>query len=211
MAPENVVVFAVASIALLLIPGPAVTYIVTRSIDQGRRAGLVSVLGVHVGTSVHVVAATVGLSGIVLASSLAFGVVRYAGAAYLIYLGVRAIFARSDDAALQIAPARRMRRVFTDAIVVNVLNPKVALFFLAFLPQFVVPSAGSIPLQILLLGAIFTGLGLITDSAYALFASGAASWLRRSSAFRRLRTRVAGVIYVVLGASAAITGTRAEG
>ena len=211
MPLETVALFAVAAVALLLIPGPAVTYIVTRSIEQGRRAGLVSVGGIHVGTLFHVVAATLGLSGLLMTSALAFNVVKYAGAAYLIFLGVRALTSRSSDGALALRPRHGLRRVFLDAVVVNALNPKVALFFLAFLPQFVDPSRGSIPLQVFALGFVYTALGLVTDSGYALFASGAASWLRASAAFARMRTRVAGAIYILLGASAALTGTRADG
>lgn len=210
MSIESVGLFCVAAVGLLLIPGPAVTYIVTRSIEQGRRAGLVSVAGIHVGTTVHVVAATIGLSGLLMTSALAFSIVKFAGAGYLIYLGVRALLSRSDDDLAQTRPPSPLRRVFGDAVIVNALNPKVALFFLAFLPQFVDPHAGAISLQILTLGILFTALGLITDSTYALFASGAASWLRGNVAFARLRTRIAGAIYIALGATAALTGSRAE-
>lgn len=207
---ETLGVFALAALALLLIPGPAVTYIVTRSIDQGRAAGLVSVAGIHVGTSVHILAATLGLSGLLLSSALAFDTVKYLGAAYLIFVGIRTLATRAEDALLPLRPRRHLRRVFADAVVVNALNPKTALFFLAFLPQFVEPSRGPIWLQIVGLGAVFTSIGLVTDSTYALSASAAAYRLRTSDAFARLRTRVAGVIYIVLGASAALA-SRSEG
>ncbi len=202
---ETLGVFSLAAVALLLIPGPAVTYIVTRSIDQGRRAGLVSVAGIHVGTSVHIIAATLGLSGLLLSSAVAFDAVKYLGAAYLIVIGVRTLLARSADPDPLLPPRRQLRRIFADAVVVNALNPKTALFFLAFLPQFVDPARGAIAVQILALGALFTALGLVTDTGYALSASAAAYRLRTSSLFARVRTRFAGVIYIVLGASAALT------
>jgi threonine/homoserine/homoserine lactone efflux protein len=207
---EALGLFCVAAVALLLIPGPAVTYIVTRAIDQGRTAGLLSVAGVHVGTSVHIIAAALGLSGLLLSSALAFEAVKLLGAAYLILIGVRALLSRSEDPAIPIRPRRHLRKVFADGVIVNALNPKTALFFLAFLPQFVDPARGAVPFQVLLLGGVFTSLGLVTDSAYALSASAAASRLRRSPGFARARTRVAGVVYVALGASAAVTA-RSEG
>lgn len=207
---ETLGVFALAAVALLLIPGPAVTYIVTRSIDQGRRAGLVSVAGIHVGTSVHIIAATLGLSGLLLSSAVAFDAVKYLGAGYLVFVGVRTLLSRSADGAMPVRPQRNFRRIFADAVVVNALNPKTALFFLAFLPQFVDPARGAIAVQILALGALFTALGLVTDTGYALSASAAAYRLRTSTLFERLRTRFAGVIYIVLGASAALTA-RSEG
>lgn len=210
LTPETIALFALAAIALLLIPGPAVTYIITRSITQGRAAGLVSVAGVHVGTSVHVLAATLGLSALLLSSALAFDSVKYLGAAYLVFVGVRMLFTRGEDAAFPSTPAHGMRRIFVDAVIVNTLNPKTALFFLAFLPQFVDPARGPIWAQTILLGGIFIGLGLVSDSGYALSSSAAAGRLRSSKAFARLRTPVAGLIYVVLGASAALT-SRAEG
>ncbi|MBI2983734.1 MAG: LysE family translocator [Chloroflexi bacterium] len=207
---ETAGLFSVAAVALLLIPGPAVSYIVTRSIDQGRAAGLVSVAGIHVGTSVHIIAATLGLSGLLLSSAVAFEAVKYLGAGYLIVVGVRTLLSRSADGAIPMRPRRHFRRIFADAVVVNALNPKTALFFLAFLPQFVDPARGAITLQILALGALFVALGLLTDTGYALSASAAAYRLRTSSLFERMRTRLAGVVYIVLGASAAFT-VRSEG
>ncbi len=129
--------FMIAALVLLLTPGPAVLYIVTRSIDQGRRAGLVSVLGVHVGTLAHIFAAAAGLSALLAASATAFGVVKYLGAAYLIYVGVRRLLDRTRMIAATPGEPKRLRRAFLDGVIINVLNPKTALFFLAFLPQFV--------------------------------------------------------------------------
>jgi threonine/homoserine/homoserine lactone efflux protein len=154
---------------------------------------------------VHILAATLGLSGLLLSSALAFDIVKYLGAAYLVFVGIRTLVTRAEVAALELRPRRNFRRIFADAVVVNALNPKTALFFLAFLPQFVDPARGAIAVQILALGALFTALGLVTDTGYALSASAAAYRLRTSSFFARMRTRFAGAVYIVLGASAALT------
>jgi threonine/homoserine/homoserine lactone efflux protein len=166
-------VFAVAAVTLLVIPGPAVLYIVSRSVGQGRAAGLASVCGIHVGSLLHVAAAAFGLSALLLSSALAYDTVRYLGAAYLVWLGVQRLLARDEDARPARAGGKRLGRVFAQGVVVNVLNPKTALFFFAFLPQFVDASAGRVPLQVAVLGATFVGLGLVTDSAYALLAASA--------------------------------------
>jgi threonine/homoserine/homoserine lactone efflux protein len=159
-------VFCVAALALLLVPGPAVLYIVTRSIQQGRRAGLVSVLGIHLGTLVHITAATAGLSALLVSSATAFTVVKLAGAAYLIGLGLWTLASRKAEAGVALGGERRLCRVFTQGVIVNVLNPKTALFFLAFLPQFVDPHHGHSALQIALLGLTFAALGMVTDSIW---------------------------------------------
>ena len=127
--------FVIAALVLLLTPGPAVLYIVTRSIDQGRRAGLVSVLGVHVGTLAHIFAAAAGISAVLAASATAFSVVKYLGAAYLIFIGVRRLLDRTPLGAVTPGEPKRLRRAFLDGVIVNVLNPKTGLFFLAFLPS----------------------------------------------------------------------------
>ena len=145
--PGRYALFVVAALALLVVPGPAVLYIVTRSIHQGRRAGLVSVLGIHLGTLVHIAAATAGLSALLLSSATAFYVVKYAGAAYLIGLGLFTLLSRKGEAEIALGGERRLRRVFAQGVVVNVLNPKTALFFLAFLPQFVDPGHGHATLR----------------------------------------------------------------
>lgn len=188
----NLGLFISAALVLLLIPGPAVLYIVGRSIEQGRLAGFVSDLGIHSATLVHVVAATVGLSALLASSALAFGVIKYAGAAYLIWLGVKKIFGRIEAPDVEVASrAHGKARLFRDGFVVNLLNPKTALFFLAFLPQFVDVSRGHVAMQIAVLGLLFTGLGLITDGCYALAAGTAGHWLaqRRLSQGRTLRQR----------------------
>jgi threonine/homoserine/homoserine lactone efflux protein len=198
-------IFVVAALVLLVTPGPAVLYIVARSIDQGRGAGLVSVAGVHVGTLVHVAAAAGGLSALLAASAVAFTTLKYLGGAYLIYLGVRRMIARPSPVGVERVPRRRLQRAFVDGMVVNVLNPKTALFFLAFLPQFVDPSRGSIGGQVLSLGALFVALGLVTDGCYAVTAGSAARWLRRHPQFHASERWVSGGVYVGLGLVAALS------
>jgi threonine/homoserine/homoserine lactone efflux protein len=199
--------FGLASLALLLIPGPAVLYIVTRSVEGGRSAGLASVLGVHMGTSVHVTAAALGLSALLVASSGAFTAVKLAGAAYLIGLGLRRIFTREAQQDHETATAAPLRRVVAQGAVINILNPKTALFFLAFLPQFVDSGKGHIALQVLALGGAFMLLGLVTDGTYALVGSAAGGWLRKRFLHARRQRYVTGSIYVTLGAAAALSGS----
>jgi threonine/homoserine/homoserine lactone efflux protein len=192
--------FGLAALALLAIPGPAVLYIVFQSAEQGRRVGLASVAGVHLGTLVHVAAASAGLSAVIVASSLAFSVVKYAGAAYLVYLGIRKLLERNEETRIE---RRRepLRRAFMRGTIVNALNPKTALFFLAFLPQFVAPDRGGVWSQALVLGFVFVGLGLVTDSLYALVAGTVGGLLRR----RRNAVRYgSGIVFIALGATAAL-------
>ena len=192
--------FGLAALALLAIPGPAVLYIVVQSADQGRRVGLASVAGVHLGTLVHVAAASAGLSAVIVASSVAFSAVKYAGAAYLIYLGVRKLLDR--DAQTRLERTREpLRRAFARGTIVNALNPKTALFFLAFLPQFVAPDRGGVWSQALVLGFVFVGLGLVTDSLYALVAGTVAGLLRRE---RNAVRYGSGIVFIALGATAAL-------
>jgi threonine/homoserine/homoserine lactone efflux protein len=199
--------FAVAALVLLLTPGPAVLYIVTRSIDQGWRAGLVSVLGVHVGTLAHIFAAAAGLSALLAASATAFGVVKYLGAVYLIYIGVRRLRDRESRMIREGGAPTRLRRAFVDGVVVNVLNPKTGLFFLAFLPQFVTEVRGHVGEQIVALGVVFVLLGAVTDSLYALTAGSAARWLRGQPRFLAGERWVTGGLYISLGLAAALSST----
>jgi threonine/homoserine/homoserine lactone efflux protein len=201
--------FVAAALALLLVPGPAVLYVVTRSVDQGRPAGLASVLGIGLGSLVHVAFAAVGLSALLASSAAAFGVVKWLGAAYLVWLGLQRLLVRSEeDAPVAVAP-ERLSRVFLQGVVVNVLNPKTALFFLAFLPQFVDPALGTAWTQVVMLGAAFVAVGLCTDSLYALLGGTAGDWLRRkskSARFRRGQRYASGSVYVALGVATAISG-----
>jgi len=192
--------FCLAALALLAIPGPAVLYIVVQSAEQGRRVGLASVAGVHLGTLVHVAAATAGLSALIVASALAFSIVKYAGAAYLVYLGIRKLLEREEEAEVELE-REALRRAFGRGVVVNVLNPKTALFFLAFLPQFIDADRGGVWSQVLVLGLTFVGLGLVSDSLYALAAGSVANVLRRK---RRVVRYFSGSVYVTLGAVASL-------
>ena len=209
--PGTLAVFALASAALIAVPGPAVLYIVTRSVHQGRRAGVASVLGIEVGALVHVAAAAIGLSALLASSAVAFSVVKYAGAAYLIGLGLWTLFSGHSTVETTRSSDLRLGRVFAQGILVNAFNPKVALFFLAFLPQFVDPDAGATWLQLFVLGTAFVMLGLCTDGGYALLASTLGTWLRERPRFARRRRFVTGGGYVTLGVAAAVTGgTRAR-
>ena len=205
--PPAIGVFVLAALALLLVPGPAVLYVVARSIQHGRRAGLVSVLGIHVGTLAHIAAATLGLSALVLSSAVAFTAVKIAGAAYLIGLGLWTLFSSRAEPEIALGGERNLRRAFAQGIVVNVLNPKTALFFLAFLPQFVDPNAPHPAVQIAFLGVLFALLGLVTDSLWALAAGTAGGMLRRSRRFVRTQRYVTGTVYVGLGVATALAGS----
>ena len=202
--------FVAAALVLLLVPGPAVIYVVARSVEGGRLMGLVSVLGVELGTLLHVVFAAAGLSAIVVSSAAAFSVVKWLGAAYLIWLGLRNILGRdSGDEEVPSSDEENRSRVFAQSVLVQVLNPKVALFFLAFLPQFVDPSRGMAWTQIVVLGATLAILGLFTDGLYALLGGTAGDWIRKQSVgagLRRAGRFVTGGVYMALGAVAAVSG-----
>jgi len=204
--PATLGLFAAAALALLIVPGPAVVYVVTRSASQGRRAGLVSVLGLHTGSIVHVAAAATGLSALLLASATAFEAVKLAGAAYLIGLGLVKLFGRSDPEGRSAALPVSMGRVYGQGVVVEVLNPKTALFFVAFLPQFVEPGRGPIAAQVVVLGLCFVALGLLSDGAYAVVSGTLARRLRRrrSPARAGWGQRASGAVYVALGLVAAV-------
>jgi threonine/homoserine/homoserine lactone efflux protein len=210
---STLALFTLAAVTLLVIPGPAVLYIVTRSVDQGRAAGLASVCGVHVGTLVHVAAAAMGLSALLVSSATAYHAVRWLGAAYLIWLGVRRLLAKDEPSGSGKgldASRLGLRRIFAQGVVVNVLNPKTALFFFAFLPQFVDTSRGSVPFQVLVFGVAFVLLGLVSDGAYAVAASAGAGWLRRRPGVARASRLVSGGVLISLGVTTALAGSRAS-
>jgi threonine/homoserine/homoserine lactone efflux protein len=208
--PASLVLFAVAALALLLVPGPAVIYVVARSLQHGRRAGLASALGIHVGTLVHIAAATVGLSALIVSSAVAFTVVKIAGAVYLVGLGVWTLVSRQPETDVALGGEQNLRRAFAQGIVVNVLNPKTALFFLAFLPQFVDPDASHPAVQIAVLGILFALLGLVTDSLWALAAGTTRGLLGRSRRLVRTQRYVTGTVYVGLGVATALAGSAEE-
>lgn len=192
---------------LLLIPGPSVLYITARSIDQGRKAGLVSVFGNALGSAILAACAAAGLSAILASSAAAFNIVKYLGAAYLIYLGIRRLCS-NDDHIPTVTQRKRLSHIFFQGTFVAVLNPKIALFFLAFLPQFTDVSRGHIWEQTLLLGFAFVGLGICTDSIYALLAGTAGNWLKRQGSLLRGQRYLSGGIYLALGVFSAFSGAR---
>ena len=201
---STLLLFGAAALALILVPGPAVLYIVAQSIDRGRLAGFVSALGIAVGALVHVTAAAIGLSSLLVSSATAFSVVKYAGAAYLIGLGLWTILRRPDESAVEIPKERKLSRRFWQGVVVNILNPKTALFFFAFLPQFVDPDKGSAALQIGVLGLVFVALAIVCDCSWALAAGTASERLRGSRRFLAVQRYVSGSVFVGLGALTAV-------
>jgi threonine/homoserine/homoserine lactone efflux protein len=208
---STLALFLAATVALLVVPGPAVLYIVAQSVDGGRRAGLVSMLGIQAGALVHIAAAAVGLSSLLVSSAVAFETVKYVGAAYLVFLGIRRLLARDDAEEIRVRRERSLRRLFAQGALVNVLNPKTALFFFAFLPQFVDPDAGYAALQIALLGVLFIAVAVVSDGAYAIVAGSAGGWLRESRAFARAQRYVSGTVFVGLGVATALSGSRRTG
>ena len=200
--------FVLASLVVLILPGPGVVYVVTRSATQGYRAGMTSVLGLAAGALVHVAATVAGLSAVLLASATLFGLVKALGAAYLIYLGVSTLLGAKSSAKETAPMPAALPRIFTDGVLVSVLNPKIAVFFLAYLPQFVDPAGPSVTLQILSLGLIYVVLSVITDGGYALLAGGLREWLSKRVLKSAWPRYVSGTIYLGLGINTAITGRR---
>ena len=202
---QTIWLFCLAATALIVIPGPAVLYIVSQSVGQGRRAGLISASGVATGGFVHVVGAAIGISGLLLSSATLFSVVKFAGAAYLIYLGGRRLLGREASALVAPQASRSRRQLYRDGAVVSILNPKTALFFYAFLPQFLDPGRGSVALQAIMLGTLFVAIALVSDSVWALASGSAASWLKEWPLAAKLERWVTGTVLVGLGAAAALT------
>ncbi len=207
---STLMIFVAAALAFLLVPGPAVLYIVARSVDQGRAAGFASVLGVGLGGMVHVAFAAVGLSAILASSAAAFAVVKWLGVVYLIWLGLRRLLGDDEEGVLDAGEPDRLSRIFSQGIIVNILNPKTALFFLAFLPQFVDASRGPMWTQVLVLGTTLVTLGLCMDGLYALLSGAVGDWMKRkneSDRFRRGQRYLSGGVYLALGAMAAASGS----
>jgi threonine/homoserine/homoserine lactone efflux protein len=208
LAPSQLLPFVLASFVLCVTPGPGVTYIVTRSLTQGRRAGFGSVLGVALGNAVSATLAAFGLAAVLAASATVFHLVKYAGAAYLVYLGVKVL--RSGERPDAEAPRRdQTGRIVRDGLAVAALNPKTALFYAAFVPQFVTPGPGA-SVQALALSLLFVVMALATDSVYALGAGALAPVIARSG-LRSLGRFVAGGVYVGLGVLTAVSGRPARG
>lgn len=194
--------FAIASLALLVVPGPAVVYIVNRGMVDGRKVALASVLGLTFGNLIHALMASVGISALLIASSAAFNVVKWLGVAYLVGVGIRTLKSKSQgwEFTKQLINAQR---AFRQGVAVNVLNPKVALFFLAFFPQFVDQSDVNSEWLTLLFGSVFVGLGLITDTMYALVSSSLKDSLINGRVLAFFRRWVSGAVFIGLGLVAA--------
>lgn len=201
-AADSLLAFAIASVVLLMIPGPAVLYVVNRSVSDGRSVALASVGGLELGNLVHALAATAGLSAIIATSATAFSIVKWAGAIYLIGVGTLTLLRRPDSLSVE-GGHLSYRRAFAQGVIVNVLNPKVALFFLSYLPQFVDPSRGPAWSQVLVLGLTFVVLGLCTDSMWAIATSTLRTVLLRGRSLPFVRRWVSGSVFVMLGVLAA--------
>jgi threonine/homoserine/homoserine lactone efflux protein len=200
----NFYLFLLAALVLLLTPGPAVLYIMARSLDQGRVAGLISVMGIEIGNFVHVLAAVLGLSAILMSSALAFATVKYLGAAYLIYLGLHRLFVHGSVHPVANLQPRSRQRILFQAVLVAVLNPKTALFFFAFLPQFIDPSQGSVTRQLLAFGCLFVLMAIVTDGLYALLVGTLGKWLKSTRFFLRIERYVTAAVYICLGVTAGL-------
>jgi threonine/homoserine/homoserine lactone efflux protein len=204
-SPNTLLGFGVATLMMLIVPGPSVAYVVARSLEHGRTGGLVSVLGIETGALVHVAAAACGLTAVLASSPWAFRVLQYAGATYLVILGIRQLRRRPLELTVDtVDPSVSRWKLFRSGVLVDLLNPKTGLFFLAFLPQFVDPARGALPAQILVLGGCFVLLAALTDGAYALAAGSLRSALTRSARTRRRLDRTTGGVYVGLGGLAAL-------
>jgi threonine/homoserine/homoserine lactone efflux protein len=205
---STIALFSLAALALIVVPGPSVIYVVTRGLQQGRRAALVSALGIEAGGLVHVTGAALGLSALIVSSATAFTVVKYAGAAYLVWLGVRELRGRSASDEERVAeepvPAGRL---FWQGVLVNALNPKTAIFFLAFLPQFVDPARGAVAFQVAVLGFVFISIALVSDSVWGL-AAGTFGPRLRTRVRQRVQRWGSGSVFVALGIGTALSTTR---
>jgi threonine/homoserine/homoserine lactone efflux protein len=201
-SPPTLALFALSTLALLAVPGPSVLYVVARTVEQGRTAGLISVLGLETGALIHVACAAAGLSALVASSPTAFAVLRYGGAAYLLWLAVRTLRRSRPEAIGAPAPASRAR-LFRDGVMVDLLNPKTALFFLAFLPGFMRADAGPVALQVVVLGLVFVALAALTDGAYAVATARVSRRMERGRRMERASAATYGVLGLLVIAGAA--------
>ena len=183
-------------------------YIATRSIAQGRNASIISALGVHTGVLIHTLAAALGLSALIAASAVAFSLVKYAGAAYLIYIGIQTFISKPEKLQIESMARVKLSEVFYQGLLVNLLNPKVILFFLSFLPQFVDPSRGNVSLQLLILGILLIIFTLPIDISVGLASGQLGIWLKARQGIQQATKWVTGSIYIALGVTTAMTGTR---
>ena len=207
-ALDTIVVFAGATIALIALPGPSNLFILARGVASGRRAAIASALGIETGTLLYVIATALGLAAVLASSAVAFNALRYLGAAYLLFLGVRALRSGAGSTAAADDGARAWWPSYRRGLLVGLANPKVALFFLAFFPQFVSPAAGSATKQVLVLGVVFLTLSIAADLLNALASSALGAWLARRPALVRRQEQAEGVAYLGIGAWALVAGGR---
>ena len=205
---QTLFLFVGASVVLLVTPGPAIFYIVARSIDQGRKAGLVSVAGINVGTLVHIAVTAAGFSAIVASSLWVLTAVKFLGAAYLVYLGISKLLAKEEARTEEHVPPEPYKKVFLNGVVVNVLNPKTALFIFAFIPQFVAPERGPVAAQIIFWGLTYIATALCVDSMYALAGGTVGQKLQKNPRAVRLIGKISGIVYVSLGLLLATSNIR---
>lgn len=208
MSLSHYATFMLASLALLIAPGPNVLFIITQAAAHGRKAGLMCVLGGVTGMLVLTGLVAVGLAGLLAASPIAFNIVKWSGAAYLIYIGVRTLLDKNAIRFEQRAERASLSKLYTQGLITALLNPKLAIFFAAFLPQFVDPSSGNVAMQIVLLGLIFSAIGLTSDSSYALLAGSAGEWLKRQPRAINALRWVSGSVFVGLGLRLAVEEQR---
>ena len=205
---ETIILFMAAAVALNVTPGPSILYVMARSVGQGRTAGMVSALGLGTGSLIHAGAAALGLSVILAYSPLAYTVVKYLGAGYLVYLGVRILLVRDGQLPTAVLAHVSLTRVFWQGVVTELLNPKIVLFFMSFLPQFVDPARGSVAGQTLFLGLLFHVTGVPINMLVAVVGGAIASWLSQNPVFARVRNGLAGAVLIGLGVRLALSERR---
>ncbi|MDN5216686.1 LysE family translocator [Fulvivirgaceae bacterium BMA12] len=198
--PGNIMLFLTVATLLIVMPGPAVLYIMTKSIEHGYKAGIVSVLGIGVGGLTHVLFAGIGISAILVASATAFAIVKYLGAIYLIYLGIKKLVGKNSFNKMPTPGTKRqLSKIFYEGVLVNVLNPKTAIFFFAFLPQFVSLEKGGVTSQIIFLGLLFMVTAVLSDTLYVLVSGRLGAWMKNNDGYQRMQKYVIGAIYITLG------------
>jgi threonine/homoserine/homoserine lactone efflux protein len=200
----DIALFVAASALLAIAPGPDIVYVLTRGIAQGRRAGIAAALGFASGCIFHTLLAAVGIAALIRSSELAFDLVRYAGAAYLAWIGIQALRHRSAFSIEGAGDAKALATIYRQSVIGNMLNPKVTLFFLAFLPQFVNAAAGHVGWQMALLGVVFMGVTIVVFGAVAIFSGWIGAWIRRKPAIGERLNVFAGLTFIGLGIRVAL-------
>jgi threonine/homoserine/homoserine lactone efflux protein len=200
----DIALFLAASALLTIAPGPDIVYVLARGISQGPRAGIAAALGFATGCTFHTVLAAVGIAAVIRSSELAFDAVRYAGAAYLVWIGIQALRHRASFSVEGASDARALSAIYRQSVIGNLLNPKVTLFFLAFLPQFVNTEAGNVGWQMALLGGVFMVVTIVIFSAVAVFAGWIGAYFRRKPAIGERLNVFAGITFIALGIRVAL-------